>query len=68
MLAGDFAPHRHIPVDDEAPEPEKAPIAPAPARPVHSRDDARRAWAKRRGDLSDLAVIDDVLAEIDSRA
>ena len=28
----------------------------------------QRAWAKRRGDLSDLAGIDDVLAEIDARA
>lgn len=30
MLTGEFVAHRRIPVDDEAPEPEKAPIAPAP--------------------------------------
>ena len=68
MLAGDLAPHRHIPFDEELPEREEAPTAPTPTMAVYTRDDARRAWAKRRGDLSDLAGIDDVLAEIDVRA
>ena len=35
---------------------------------MYSRDDAQRAWARRRADLDDLAGIDDVLAEIDARA
>ena len=67
MLAGDFVAHRRIPVD-EVPEPEEPAIDPTPARAVYSRDDAERAWAKRRGDLRDLAGIDEVLAEIDARA
>jgi hypothetical protein len=68
MLAGDFPAHRHIQVDDELQEPEEIPSAPTPALPVYTREDAERAWAKRRGDLNDLAGIDGVLAEIDSRA
>ena len=67
MLAGDLAPHRHIPVNDEVPEPAEPP-APAQTRAVYTREDAQRAWARRRNDLSDLAGIDDVLAEIDARA
>jgi hypothetical protein len=67
MLAGDFVPHRRLPDDNETPEPEPPP-APAPSRAVYSRDDAQRAWVRRRADLRDIAGIDDVLAEIDARA
>ena len=35
---------------------------------VYSRDDAQRAWARRRADLQDIAGVDQVLAEIDARA
>ena len=68
MLAGDLAPHRHIPVDDELPDPEEPAIDQTPARAVYTKNDARRAWARRRADLEDIAGIDDVLAEIDARA
>jgi hypothetical protein len=68
MLAGDFVAHRRIPVDEEEPEPEQSAPIPERARVVYTRDDARRAWARRRDDLSDLAGIDDVLADIDARA
>ena len=43
MLAGDFAPHRHIAVDDETPEPTE-PSALVQTRAVYTRDDAKRAW------------------------
>lgn len=67
MLAGDLTPHRRIAVDEEVPElPE--PSTPAQTRVACGRDDARWAWDKRRGDLNDLAGIDEVLAEIDARA
>ena len=68
MLAGDFGAHRRIPIDDEEPEPEQPVPAPAEVRPVYSREDAQRAWARRRADLDDLAGLDDVLDEIDARA
>ena len=67
MLAGDFGAHRHIPVDDEMPEPEQPAPVPVEARRVYSREDAQRAWARRRADLQDIAGIDDFLAEIDAR-
>jgi hypothetical protein len=35
---------------------------------VYCREDAQRAWARRRADLDDLAGIDDVLDEVDARA
>jgi len=41
---------------------------PVEVRRVYSKQDALRAWARRRADLEDIAGIDDVLAEIDSRA
>ena len=67
MLVGDRTPHRRIPINEEVPElPE--PSTPAQTRVACGRDDARRAWAKRRDDLNDLAGIDEVLAEIDARA
>ena len=67
MLVGDRTPHRRIPINEEVPEPAE-PSTPAQTRVVYGRDDARRAWAKRRGDLNDLAGIHYVLAEIDARA
>ena len=67
MLAGDFVPHRHIPVDNEVPEPAE-PSTPVQTRAVYTREDAKRAWARRRADREDIAGIDDVLAEIDARA
>ena len=51
MLAGDFGAHRHIPVDDEEPEPEQPAPAAVEVRRVYSREDAQRAWARRRADL-----------------
>ena len=68
MLAGDFGAHRHIPVDDELPEPEQQAPVPVEARRVYGKVDSQRAWARRRADLEDIAGIDDVLAEIDARA
>ena len=35
---------------------------------MYSREEAQRAWARRRADLEYIAGIDDVLAEIDARA
>ncbi len=69
ILAGDLGAHRHLPVDpDEDAESEQPGPVPVVERGVYSRDDAQRAWARRRADLEDLAGIDDVLAEIDARA
>ena len=69
ILAGDLGAHRHLPVDpDEDAESEQPGLVPVVERGVYSRDDAQRAWARRRADLEDLAGIDDVLAEIDARA
>ena len=68
MLAGDLAPHRHIPFGDEEPKPEQPVSPPPPARAVYSSADAERAWTRRRADLEDIAGIDDVLVEIDARA
>ena len=69
MLAGDFVAHRHIPVDDEDAGTGGAADwlqrRPGRCTPGMTR---KRAWAKRRADLNDLAGIDDVLAEIDARA
>ena len=70
LLAGDMGAHRHLPVD---PAHDADPEQPAPAPVVkrattYSRDDAQRAWARRRADLDDLAGIDAVLADLDARA
>lgn len=62
MLAGDFVTHRRIPIDDEEPEPEQPVPAPVEVRRVYGRDDAQRAWDRRRADLQNIAGIDDVLA------
>jgi hypothetical protein len=60
--------HRALTVDPtEPPAADPRPAVPPP-RPVYSRDDARRAWARRRADLDHLAGIDDVLDEIEARA
>lgn len=69
LLNGDLGAHRHLPVDpaDEFESEEPAP-APVEVGRVYTRDDAQRAWARRRADLDDLAGIDHVLAEIDARA
>ena len=32
------------------------------------RDDAQRAWARRRADLQDIADVDDILEQFDARA
>ena len=37
-------------------------------RAVYTREDAQRAWARRRADLADIAGVDDILNEIDARA
>ena len=71
ILAGDLGAHRHLPVDpDTDTEPEKPlpETVPVVERAVYTRDDAQRAWARRRADLQDIAGIDQVLAEIDARA
>ncbi len=68
LLSGDLGAHRALAVDpQQPPAPEPAPVVPPP-RPVYSRDDARRVWARRRADLDHLAGIDDVLDEIEARA
>ena len=67
MLAGDFVAHRRIPVDD-VPEPEHPAPAPVEVGRVYRKQDAQRAWARRRADLEDVSDLDEVLAEIDARA
>ena len=37
-------------------------------RKVYSREDAQRAWARRRADLDDLAGVEDLLDQVDARA
>ncbi len=65
---GDFGAHRDLPADtDEPPEP-PPPAAPVVTRVVYSRDDAQRAWARRRADLKDIAGIEDILNDVDARA
>ena len=68
MMAGDFGAHRRIPVDDELPDPEQPAPVPVEVRRVYTREDAHRAWARRRADIEELAGLDDILAEIDARA
>ncbi|MEP6563366.1 MAG: hypothetical protein ABJD68_20085 [Nakamurella sp.] len=67
MLAGDFGSHRHISVGEERPEPEEPAPVPAELRRAYTRDDAQRAWARRRADLQDIVGVDSMLAEIDAR-
>ena len=69
LLAGHLGAHRHLPVDTtqttESVTPEPSPML---ERPVYSRADHRRAWARRRADLTDLAGLDDLLKEVDAKA
>ncbi len=68
LLAGDVGAHRDLPVDtDDEPEQQPAP-SPVATRVVYSRDDAQRAWERRRADLKDIAGVSDVLDEVDARA
>ncbi|HEY4991492.1 MAG TPA: hypothetical protein VII33_05345 [Nakamurella sp.] len=68
LLAGDLGDHREYPVDPDAEHPSEQP-APVPAeRGVYGAADQRRAWARRRADLADLAGITDVLTDVDQRA
>jgi len=67
-MAGDLGAHRDLPVDqdgDSEREPTPVPVA---TRAVYSRADSRRAWAKRRADLDDLADVEDLLDAVDTRA
>ena len=67
LLAGDLGAHRELPVDtNEEPE-TSAPVA-VVERKVHSREDSRRAWARRKADLNDLAGLDDLQDEVDAQA
>ena len=69
LLAGHLGAHRRLPVDaTQTTEPVTLEPSPMLDRPVYSRDDAQRAWARRRADLQDIAGVDQVLAEIDARA
>ena len=68
LLAGDLGTHRDLPVDtDDEPKP-AAPSAPPVGRVLYGRDDAQRAWARRRANLRDIAGVADVLDQIDARA
>ena len=68
LLAGDMGAHRHLPVDPVGAEPVDPTPAPVANLATYSRDDAQLAWARRRADLDDLAGIDAVLDEVDTRA
>ena len=69
LLAGNMGAHRHLPVGtaEEVETEEPTPVS-VDVRRMYSRDDAQRAWARRRADLQDIAGVDLVLAEIDARA
>ncbi|MGS0684582.1 hypothetical protein ACVBEQ_05435 [Nakamurella sp. GG22] len=68
LLAGDLGAHRDLPVDTEE-DPETPVHVPPPVTgPVYTRDDAQRAWTRRRADLADIADVDDILNQIDARA
>jgi hypothetical protein len=55
-------------VDTDHTTAQEQPAPAPPARPVYTREDSRRAWARRRADLDDLAGVDDLLDDIDARA
>ena len=57
----------HESLDEAEPEP-PPPATPVVTRVVYSRDDAQRAWARRRADLKDIAGLETVLNEVDARA
>ncbi len=70
LLKGDMGAHRHLPVNP-AHDTKLERLASAPVvkrATTYSRDDAQRAWARRRTDLDDLVGIDTVLADLDARA
>ena len=68
LLTGDLGAHRDLPVDtDDEPEAKPAPV-PLQNRALYTRDDAQRAWARRRADLADIAGVEDALKQIDARA
>jgi hypothetical protein len=56
ILAGDLGAHRHLTVDRDKAAENAAPV-PMVERQVYSRDDAQRAWAQRRANLEDIAVL-----------
>ncbi len=68
FLDGDLGAHRDLPVatDDEPDTP--APVVPAVPPALYTRDDAQRAWDRRRADLADIAGVERLLAEVDARA
>lgn len=68
LLAGDLGAHRDLPVDTDEPSDQPAPDPVVANRVMYTRDDAQRAWARRRADLQDIAGIDGVLDAVDARA
>lgn len=56
ILAGDLGAHRNLPDANEDTAPEAQTPVPVLQRKVYSREDSKRAWAKRRADLEDLAA------------
>ncbi len=68
LLAGDLGAHRDLPVDTDAPSEPPAPDPVVANQVMYTRDDAQRAWARRRADLQDIAGIDGVLDAVDARA
>jgi hypothetical protein len=69
LLAGNMGAHRHLPVNPaHDTDPEEPAPAPVVKRATYSRDDAQRAWARRRADLQDIAGVEQVLAEIEAQA
>ncbi len=68
LLQGDLGAHRDLPVDtDDEPDQQPAQV-PVVTPVVYSKEDAQRAWERRRTDLKDIACIGDVLNEVDARA
>ena len=68
LLAGDLGAHRDLPVDtDDQSEAKPAPV-PLQNRALYTRDDAQRAWDRRRADLADIAGVNDILDQLDARA
>jgi hypothetical protein len=68
LLGGDLGAHRDLPVDTDDVSDPATPAPPPFPRAVYSREDSQRAWARRRADLADLAGVDDLLDEVDTRA
>ena len=68
LLAGDLGAHRRPARRPQTPAPDTPAPVPVVERAVYSREDAQRAWARRRADLDDLAGVEDLLDQIDARA